>query len=1005
MIQRPKKTVLLNKVIYSWLLIVGLGVVSLQLSASAESERLNDVSGSQVQIASRVSDIVKPETDTRLYRSLELKNGLKVLLISDPKAEKSAASLSVSVGSGDDPVDRNGLAHFLEHMLFLGTEKYPVAGEYQDFISGHGGSHNAYTSIDHTNYFFDIENPYFDSALERFAQFFIAPLFDEKYVERERNAVHSEYSAKYADEFRRARDVYRELVAEAHPLGHFSVGNLDTLALEGPRKLQDDLNTFYTRHYSANRMALVVLSHQSLEYLQERVVSVFSAVASRSTEEPVAVVNFIPESQLPLEVQLRPRKEKRELSFIFQVPDTKLYFREKPTAYIGFFLGHEGKGSLLSLLKSKDWATGLSAGRYLEWRGGSTFGVSIALTEQGESHVDEIQSLLLAAIDLLKSSGVDRWRYEELAKLGRQSFAYSDAQQPISEVMQLANKLQRIPVQEILQVDHLYQNFDAELIQRYLAKLSPSNMVRVQVSPAAVVDKTSRYYQTEYSVRPLSLAAKTVVSKRLVAELKLPKRNRFIAEDFTLYPAKVVAEKVGDAEAKSQPNGVEIPTDWAAVPVLIEGAERFKLWYLNDDVFELPKGFVKIRYYLPAVADSVDGAVQANLYAGLITEMLNEVSYSAAMAGLNFSVSPHSRGIDLSFSGYSDSLPALVKTVLSEIKSYNRSARIRKKVHAQSFETLRDDLLRGYKNERLSTPYRRLLRVLPSLLYSPYWSSDAQETATLVMGLKQYEATVGDFFSGASAEMFVFGNYREKDAQRLAKPAKKLLSSGRDAPSLVANRVVDLSRGGQRFWKVLPSEHSDSGVIYYIQAASESVAESARLMLLEQMLATPAYTSLRTEKQLGYIVFAALYPIRDVQGLMFVVQSPSVDANTIYTEVDSFLLGYKSDVLNNFERDKLAVLAGLRQKPKTQAERAGEFWDGLLRGDTDFTRKQRLISAVEGLVGADLTEYYGKLLSSQSARVIVATEPPSADALVGSAIELIGTDDQLKKALPSYKYP
>ncbi len=129
---------------------------------------------------------VKSPNDEYQYRLLTLDNKMEVLLISDPDSPKAAASLDVLVGSGDNPPGRAGLAHFLEHMLFLGTEKYPDAAEYERFITEHGGSHNAYTSFENTNYFFDINAPELPEALDRFAQFFIAPRFEAQYVDRER---------------------------------------------------------------------------------------------------------------------------------------------------------------------------------------------------------------------------------------------------------------------------------------------------------------------------------------------------------------------------------------------------------------------------------------------------------------------------------------------------------------------------------------------------------------------------------------------------------------------------------------------------------------------------------------------------------------------------------------------------------------------------------------------------------------------------------------------------
>ena len=130
--------------------------------------------------------------DEAVYRRFTLDNGLKVILLSDPKLNKSSASLAVAVGSYTDPAGRQGLAHFLEHMLFLGTEKYPDEADYGNYLKTNGGYNNAYTAGDHTNYLFEIRHEAFEGALDRLAQFFIAPLFTPKFTEREMNAVNSE---------------------------------------------------------------------------------------------------------------------------------------------------------------------------------------------------------------------------------------------------------------------------------------------------------------------------------------------------------------------------------------------------------------------------------------------------------------------------------------------------------------------------------------------------------------------------------------------------------------------------------------------------------------------------------------------------------------------------------------------------------------------------------------------------------------------------------------------
>ena len=91
-----------------------------------------------------------------------------------------------------DPEDMPGLAHFLEHMLFLGTETYPTENAYSSYLNAHGGHSNAYTDQEDTVYYFDVLNQGFDEALNMFSSFFTCPLFTESATARETNAVDSE---------------------------------------------------------------------------------------------------------------------------------------------------------------------------------------------------------------------------------------------------------------------------------------------------------------------------------------------------------------------------------------------------------------------------------------------------------------------------------------------------------------------------------------------------------------------------------------------------------------------------------------------------------------------------------------------------------------------------------------------------------------------------------------------------------------------------------------------
>jgi insulysin len=148
-----------------------------------------------------------------------------------------------------DPEDLPGLAHFCEHMLFLGTEKYPVENEYSKFLTEHSGSSNACTTGYCTNYFFDISPEHLHGALDRlvsskliflpnysrplvnkcflpyrFAQFFLHPLFTESATDREVNAVNSEHDKNIQNDSWRINQLEKSTSKDGHPYKKFGTG-------------------------------------------------------------------------------------------------------------------------------------------------------------------------------------------------------------------------------------------------------------------------------------------------------------------------------------------------------------------------------------------------------------------------------------------------------------------------------------------------------------------------------------------------------------------------------------------------------------------------------------------------------------------------------------------------------------------------------------------------------------------------------------------------------------
>ena len=190
--------------------------------------------------------------DDRQYRVVTLSNGLRALLVSDPNSNVSAAAMDVAAGSFNDPADYEGLAHFCEHMLFIGTHKYPQLNQYSNYVATHGGSDNAFTSTQHTNYHFYVEADYFSTAVDMFAHFFIDPLFSADSVMDEMNAVNAEHQKNLQSDEWKLWQLLKHVSNPGHPLSLFSTGSLETL---NKSDTLEQLLSYFNSSYSANTVS------------------------------------------------------------------------------------------------------------------------------------------------------------------------------------------------------------------------------------------------------------------------------------------------------------------------------------------------------------------------------------------------------------------------------------------------------------------------------------------------------------------------------------------------------------------------------------------------------------------------------------------------------------------------------------------------------------------------------------------------------------------------------
>ena len=881
------------------------------------------------------SQIIKSPIDEKSYRYLELTNKLRVVLVSDPQANKAAVSLDVAAGSGTDPKQWPGMAHFLEHMLFLGTKKYPQSGEYQAFIQKNGGSTNAFTAYDHTNYFYDIDPNFLQPSLDRFAQFFISPLFTETLVERERNAVDSEYYARRTDDFRRTWSARKQVFNPAHPITQFSIGNNETLADKEEQSVRDALIDFYQNYYSANIMTLAIMGKEPLDQLEQWAIDYFEDIPNHDVSPFQADVPLITGNTLPKLLEVKTLKQKYSINLVFNLPEVRSHYKTKPLHYLSNLLGHEGENSLLSDLKSKNWVDYLSAGAELNHPEGSSFTISIRASKAGFDHWQDIVGQVMDYIQLVQQSGIEQWRFDELAELSKLNFDYLQKNDASDYVVFLSSALQEYSESEILTASYLFSDYDQALIMQYAQALNLNNLLVTLVSPEFDSEQLTPYFNTPYEVSDLPPG----LLERLSDNLKdlngaiLPGKNPFVPQNTALK----------QVEDKSQ------------IPVALIDEDNFKYFYLNDLEFEAPRASTYLSIRSPIAGKSSQAEVLARLFTRMIKEQLNEELYPATLTGLQLDIYSHLRGLSIRITGFDDKQEVLLSRILDELVA---------PLNEDVFHQKKKELIDKYNNEKYDTPYFRLYEQASDLLVENAWPNQLLLDDLENLTFTQVETFQQDFFKQIDIVGLSHGNVTEQDADQIVNVISDKLIDKFNLVKVNHSRVVDLPTGSKTFIKV-DLEHEDAAVVMFKQAQGDSFEDKASMYMLYQLLEAPFFHQLRTVEQLGYIVYVAPYLNLNTPYIVLIIESPTASVDEIINQINAFIAEFKTVLTDlsdeEFEAAKQGLIIKTDKRDETLENRSNRFWAEIDRQNYEFDSRKQLISAISALTKQQIIAEYDKV--------------------------------------------
>ncbi len=877
---------------------------------------------------------VTAPTDTAQFRRFVLENGMRVLLVSDGKFNKSSAALVMPIGASDDPVDREGMAHFLEHMLFLGTEKYPDANEYGNFMQTNGGYNNAYTASDHTNYQFEVRHEAFAEGVDRLAQFFIAPRFTPEFTGREINAVHNEAMRHVQNDLRRRFLVAAELYAPGSPENKFGTGNKDTLAGATPAQVR----AFYEATYSADRMALALCGKAPLDELEKLAREKLGPVPKRQVTPPVREARFLPRKAALRLAQVEPIKELRFLGLEFLIPGTRADFASKPDELLSQLISYPGPGGLIEALKRDGLINGMSGGVWERTPVYGSFLLSMDLTPTGQEQHARVLAEIFAYLAHLRAAPFPADFYRDRARIAALDETFKDRGEGAALATRLANQALFYPLEIAERAADVWGAPDEPAYRRLLNTLTADNALVILSAKGVPTDRKERIYGTAYSYTEETGAAYNAIAQPASkTKFALPGANRFMPADTPL-----LAER----------------------PVALINEPGLVLHYAPDTEFQRPQTALSVRFVPVRELGSARSAALLRLYDACLRDFLTPATSDAELAGLDLASDFTLEGAKFSAAGYGDSAARYLVHAAGNLRTFTLAP--------GRFEAIKEAVLRGLRSYNQTEAYV-LARDRRDALVREFHYLPSELTATTKAATwADVQAFAKQFFARGAIEAVVHGHFSADQAIASARLiALKIGAQPALTAELLRRRHLAIAPG-ENVLDAGPIEGVNSAFVADYVLGDDSPALRVAATVAANFFGDPFYSELRTKQQLGYIVGSSASASLRHRYFTFVVQSSGYAPEELRRRAEAFIAGLPAALAALPEAQWTTLLAGARsqfeEKPKSIRDKAEIFFGRAYTFEGEWDRQQASLTALSSLTKEQAVALLTQALAPETAR-------------------------------------
>ena len=871
----------------------------------------------------------------------KLSNGMRYIIDKNGSRYSANILFMVRVGSRHEVKGKYGLAHFLEHMLFLGSKKYPGENQFEELLNENGGHSNAYTDTFETVYYFSIFNNKLEKAIDMFSRFFIDPLFDEDSVNREINAIQSEHDKNIQQDMWRNYHLFGLISKKGSMINKFGTGNLDSLKKNGVR---DNMIKFYNKYYVSSNINIVTVSSVDNNVVKGYIEKSFSNISKRF--EPKITIEKPFFEKTGKNYFLKSISKEHNLIYLWEIPDhINNYLNTHSPHIIRDVISSDNTNSLKRQLVNK----GIIKHLYSSVMDEGLFILKISLPEL--SYWNEVDSYVRYYInDLINNDWFKIAQYYK--KKDELLFNFSSKDDSNDLGLKLVTNLIYYPLERTYIGPNVIDKIDIEqiktLLNDYLTFDKVNMILTSDINPNSLGDniksgitETEPYYGLEYNKLILKLNEIKKLKYDIITE------NPFL---------------------DTSPKWVK-GLDKNLIPMKLSSSLSSKIWFGNVSKFKETKIYSQLIFTNSEFIFDIDNYVNTLILLRYINKKIQEDFNLASEIGFDahLSIDTYDSVVTIDIYGHNDNFQNYFNLITQYIKDFTY-----KDEDKTMLEVIINATKDNYMNIKKHNPWE----------YSPYleelninkFSYTIEQVVNYIKSLditnfsRRISETKNRILFQSKFTTFIYGNVEYSTLFESGNNLNIIFPSI-EKPSNILKQLVDID------CKHPNKDEKDNFVQFTYEIGRFNPIDNLLLLILTISIGQDFFDNLRTKQQFGYLVGSRQVRYQEIYYFKQKIQS-----SRSIKDIDSAIQKFNTNFLSQITEDKYNKYVDtakkmLEERVNNTRELFYKYLDEIRRNKFTFDRRKLVLNKIKNISYEKFKQFYtDKILKGHLTKMYIRSQ-------------------------------